>query len=672
MADLTHLFGGPIKAGSDPIPAPAEHQLIDAIRDAGLEPPDSIILDGKLHRFRSGGKGHGKGGDKPGWYIAFADGIPAGRFGCWRSGIEQSWRADVGRQYTPADEMAFARRMAEASAVREAERAKLREAVAETVESIWAACTAAAPDHPYLARKGVKTHGSRVTGDGRLVVPMYAPDGHLSSLQYISADGTKLYHAGGQTGGCSWVVGTPDQPMTYIAEGFATAATVAEASGGHCVVAYSASNLPVVAGQIRESKGQGHRIVVVADRDASGTGQKYADQCAAKYGCDVILPPCDGDVNDYAKAGGDVRALLQPPPQAEWLIPVDQFCAKPAPLSWLIKGWLPDSGLAMLHGPSGCGKTFAILDWCLRIAGRQADWQGCKVNSKGSIIYLAGEGHHGLKSRIAAWKQYNQQGDKLDMYISASGCDLNTPAGFTKTLQAIRAVGAKPCLIVVDTLHRHLYGDENSAQDAKTMLDACNALQSEFGCAVILIHHTGVSEEAQHRARGSSAWRGALDVEISLQPGREGAVAIIQRKMKDAELRPPLHATLHKIEIEGWTDEDGDAVTSAVMIATDAPETEPKDDKLGKHRRRFEDAWSASGHELDPNGRPYLTRAALMAYLTSPAVELTEASAKAETKPANENRCVGALTKARAIEQTAHGWSITDSVWASAIKMLNE
>ena len=53
------------------------------------------------------------------------------------------------------------------------------------------------------------------------------------------------------------------------------------------------------------------------------------------------------------------------------------------------------------------------------------------------------------------------------------------------------------------------------------MLDACGHLQAEFGCAVILVHHTGVSDEAQHRARGSSAWRGALDIEISVVPGGE-------------------------------------------------------------------------------------------------------------------------------------------------------
>jgi putative DNA primase/helicase len=94
-----------------------------------------------------------------------------------------------------------------------------------------------------------------------------------------------------------------------------------------------------------------------------------------------------------------------------------------------------------------------------------------------------------------------------------------------------------PEIIVVDTLHRFLDGDENSAADAKSMLDACAALINEFGASVILVHHTGVNAEAQHRARGSSAWRGALDVEISVVPGE--TIEIIQRKSKDAEEAAP-------------------------------------------------------------------------------------------------------------------------------------
>ena len=85
MADLSKVLGGPWAPPPEKLVAPPETQLIDAMRAAGLEPPEEIHFDGKIHRFRSGTKGSPGHGDKPGWYLVFGDGIPAGRFGCWRA-----------------------------------------------------------------------------------------------------------------------------------------------------------------------------------------------------------------------------------------------------------------------------------------------------------------------------------------------------------------------------------------------------------------------------------------------------------------------------------------------------------------------------------------------------------------------------------------------------------
>ena len=58
-----------------------------AIEKAGLVPPDTIIEDGKLHRFSS----NGDRADDSGWYALFSDETPAGVFGCWRTGLNQTW-----------------------------------------------------------------------------------------------------------------------------------------------------------------------------------------------------------------------------------------------------------------------------------------------------------------------------------------------------------------------------------------------------------------------------------------------------------------------------------------------------------------------------------------------------------------------------------------------------
>jgi phage/plasmid primase-like uncharacterized protein len=664
MTNLSKILGGPWSPPPEKRVAPPEEQLIDAIRAAGLEPPDHVELDGRLHRFRSGTNGK-SGPDKAGWYVAFGDGVPAGRFGCWRAGVDVAWRADIGRQLSPAEEMAHVRRMAEAKALRDAEMERRREVAAATVETIWASAQPASPDHPYLQRKGIGAHGARVTGDGRLVVPLYGQDGSLSSLQYIAHDGSKLYHPGSQTGGRFWVLGTMDEPGTlYVAEGFATAATIHETTGRPCVVAYSASNLVPVTGILREMYGATQDIVIVADNDASGVGQRYAEQASAKYGARVVIPPIEGmDANDYARSGHDLAGLLLPPAD-DWLIPADDFSGKPAPISWLVKHWVQDQALIMVHGPSGGGKTFVVLDWCLRMASGMSDWCGHRVRP-GNVVYLAGEGHHGLRGRIAAWKHHHQAGH-LSMWLSKDGCDLNTPTGYPQVVGHLRGLPVRPSLIVVDTLHRFLAGDENSAKDAKTMLDACNALMNEFGCSVILVHHTGVSEEAQHRARGSSAWRGALDIEISVVPGKDGApMQIVQRKSKDAELAQPIYVDLQQVTIPGWYDEDGQPVTSAVVIQAEAVATARKESKIEAHRKTFENAWWASGCE-ERNGLPYLSRSGMIDYLVQK-LGVSEASARQYTKPSAIGKPIADLLLAEIIEPFEHGWVVVNETQASSM-----
>lgn len=594
MADLTKILGGPWAPPPAPILAPPEVQFREAMLEAGITPPDEIILDGQLRRFRTDHKRT----DRSGWYVGHADGICTMIFGDWRQGIEKTIKATTNKPYTVAEEMAHVARIAAAKAARDAERKKQNEAAASTVEIIWSEGAAASPEHPYLKRKGIQPHGAKITGDGRLMVPLFDESGVLTSLQYIDAEGGKLYHPGGSVSGKFCIIGTLDVPgVLYVAEGYATAATIHEVSKRPVVVAYSASNLVPVTGTLRDIYGQAQDIVIVADNDASGVGQKYAEQACAKYGARMVMPPIQGDANDYAQAGQDLAGLLNPP-KNEWLIPADTFCAQPAPIAWRIKHWVQDQALIMVHGPSGGGKTFVVLDWCLSMASGKPVWAGHKVKP-GAVVYLAGEGHHGLRSRVAAWKHHHQAGS-FNMWLSKDGCDLNTPEGYQRVSDNLRTLPNAPCLIVVDTLHRFLLGDENSAQDAKTMLDACNGLMREFNCSVILVHHTGVSEEAQHRARGSSAWRGALDIEVSIVPAKDGSpMEIVQRKSKDSELAPSVFVRLNTVEIPGWLDEDGEKVTSAVIVLAEntGQEVKKTESKFSADTRIFENAWQETGAE---------------------------------------------------------------------------
>ena len=657
MADINDIFGGPFIPSHKHVDPP-ELQLAVAMRSAGIEPPPKLEIDGQLHRFSTKGRGR----DDSGWYVAFPDEPVAGRFGCWRDQIDCVFRAEIGRDLSPAENMSIVRRQSEAKAERDLARQRKADVAASTVETIWRDAIGASPDHPYLKRKGINPHGARLTGDGRLIVPLYGADGDLASLQYIS-ETEKRYHPGGSTKGCSWTLGEVTPGPIFVAEGYATAATIHEVSGRPCMVAYSANNLPEIVRQAREAHGQAQEIVIVADNDESGVGRNKADQASAKHGGRIVIPPSQGDANDYQQSGGDLAGLLFPPAD-DWLVPADAFSEQPAPINWLVKHWLQSQALIMVHGPSGGGKTFMVLDMVLAIASRGAvpEWFGNKVRH-GAVVYLAGEGHHGLRGRVAAWKQHKGV-TALDMWLSRHGLDLNTPQGYQKTVDAIRALPSVPEIVVVDTLHRFLNGDENSALDAKTMLDACAALINEFECSVVLVHHTGVNVEAQHRARGSSAWRGALDIEISVVPG--DTIEIVQRKSKDAEEAGSIWVELQSVPIKGWLDEDGEQVTSAVLAEGQKPVKAERDSPIAKHRKLFENAWWAAGAEVQ-DGEPYLSRSAFKAYLE--AQGHSEGTVKNYMKPSYENGPIAMLQEGQIIRIHSNGWIVLDQVWASAMLM---
>jgi KaiC/GvpD/RAD55 family RecA-like ATPase len=264
---------------------------------------------------------------------------------------------------------------------------------------------------------------------------------------------------------------------------------------------------------------------------------------------------------------------------------------------------------------------------------------------------------------------HKNNADDPNLWVSEAGCDLNTAEGYKKVVEAVRALGVVPDVITVDTLHRFMAGDENSSQDAKTMLDACAALMAEFNCTVILVHHTGVSDEAQHRARGSSAWRGALDIEISIIPAKDDQpMEIVQRKAKDSEMADAIYVNLVSMNIPGWFDEDGDPVTTATIEQTEAGEKKAgrEDSSASKHKTLFQKAWFATGAEMRDDV-PYVSRSGLKDKLISDSYK--ERTVTNMLNRSEKDKLIGFLTNSGAIDAFEHGWLVTDEVWASAMRL---
>lgn len=254
-----------------------------AMADAGLRPVfrrgEFMVADGKIQRFHVEGDPRGT---KNGWYVLFVDGTPAGEFGCWKRGIQQTWCSKSDKQLTPREREEVARRIEQARAQREAEIRERQDAVAAEARELWeAAQPLEGKGHPYLERKNVDSHGLRLgtwpTGVPALLVPMMNTAWELRSLQAIFANKNprlgrdKDFLAGGQKRGCFAPIGQPPAgdgagAVIQLAEGYATGASVYQATGHFTAVAFDAYNLKPVLCELRR-RWPAATFLVAADND---------------------------------------------------------------------------------------------------------------------------------------------------------------------------------------------------------------------------------------------------------------------------------------------------------------------------------------------------------------------------------------------------------------------
>ncbi len=263
-----------------------------------IVPPDPIVADGRLHRCNAVGR-RGRGDAA---YLLHLDGIPAGGLENWRDGRGwESWRCDIGRTLSRVEREWQAKRAEDARLVRERETAARQAQAAAGATRIWAAAKPATPDHPYLAHKGVLAHGLRVYR-GVLLVPVRDTAGELQALQFIAPGGAKRFSRGARVQGCCcWIGEVGDlarvDAVVCLAEGFATGASVHEATGHPVAVGFHAGNLTAVARAIRE-RWPAAKIVVCADDDERSTGNpglRHAREPARAVGGLLALPDFGGD-----------------------------------------------------------------------------------------------------------------------------------------------------------------------------------------------------------------------------------------------------------------------------------------------------------------------------------------------------------------------------------------
>ena len=488
------------------------------------------------------------------WIKVFPDGDGA-VFGDWSTDERFTWqRRREGPPPDAAELAAIRARAAEATKQAEAEREDGYQEAAKEAAATVRASTPASSDHAYIKRKGIQSHGI-LERKGQLVIPVCAADGTVQSVQTIAADGSKRFLPGGKKGGGRFWLGDPATGGTLLlAEGFATAASVHEATGLPVAVCFDAGNLKPVAISVREQFPQA-KIVLAGDNDRHkerNVGLEAATEAARLVNGVAILPSFNSDqgtdFNDLAQQEG-IEAVRQQvmgtidPPKPVWPTGsgnIAEYLTTPPPeLQWFCRERLQANRAHLLTGIGGVSKTTLAYHLGIgAVTGRLPwDWE---VGRTGSALMLLAEdtpaGVHRTLARIVTHGNYTDRehsliAERLHVFPLAGQNARLLAAGPNGTL-----VRTKECeglfelvkripdlvFIALDPALGLTEGNELDNAHQRRLGELVDKLAIEANACVVLISHAAkasnsATELGSHSSRGGGAITDAVRGEIALR-----------------------------------------------------------------------------------------------------------------------------------------------------------
>jgi phage/plasmid primase-like uncharacterized protein len=507
--------------------AEAERRFMDLAASVGIDTRD-IQSFGPTDDIVRVATTQDKRGKRSGWYSLHEEaGLTYGIVGNWQTGEQVKF---YGRDVSQIDDdLLRTMRIKQEAREREAAEMKRRNA-AEAAEMIrhLQPCP---EDHPYLVRKRVKAHGALLIGSD-LLLPMYDAAGNVVSTQTIAADGDKTFRAGCTSKGM-FGIGGPT-PTVVVCEGFATGASIHEATGMRVYVVFSAGNLPALINDIAAIEAvNGAQVVIAADNDLSGTGQREAEKAAEKIGGAQVLMPAEvgADWNDIAirrpeelkKAFAEIRPLFQ-----SW--EVIDFAALPR-RQWVYGTTYIRQFCSITVAPGGLGKSTLVLTEAIAMAtGRNL--LGVEVKEKLRVIYFNAEDPLiELQLRVAAiclrfginqlelvGRLFLQSGRDNEIILATGDPGEIIEAAFNKIEGFVKFHGVD--VVILDPL-ANMHESEEDNRTYRKLGKRLSRMADAYHLACHLVHHTkklnGMSATVED-SRGGSALIGAVRVARAINP----------------------------------------------------------------------------------------------------------------------------------------------------------
>lgn len=311
--------------------------VLDQLTAHGLDVRE-LVADGKTHRCKVDGSR-----DKPGWYLLHditlerGDRAIVGAFGIWRGSDNGAQKVDLNLPELSPEQKKAIRDQMRADAKRvEAQRAAETKHAAARAAAMWKRLSEDG-DSEYLARKRVGAHGVRFSPSGSLYIPMCDNAGAVWGLQAILPKGSKriartrrdkeFWPAGHEKKGKYHLIGLPTW-VVLVAEGYATAATLHEATGLPVAVAFDAGNLSPVVDNLRKRYPK-VKVLICADDDRFGrcqwrdeTKPKKEQRCVGKIDLLDDSPTCPTCGHEHGvKNTGRITAANIIGDGIQWIVP---------------------------------------------------------------------------------------------------------------------------------------------------------------------------------------------------------------------------------------------------------------------------------------------------------------------------------------------------------------
>ena len=235
----------------------------------------------------------------------------------------------------------------------------------------------------------------------------------------------------------------------------------------------------------------GADIVICGDNDDASRqrtllrGAGFKDKVKSVRVLDLALHwkemPEKADVTDWKeKAGGtkeqfEILAKRAPvwkpePPKSKYGgFTWDDIDAPGLEYDYLIDSFLTERGRSVIGGPSSSGKSFLAIHAAMCVARGQDFFQ--YPVKRGGVIYQAGEGGHGIKKRLKAYRQHFEVADDRDipLVILPSKVDLFSPRGrYQGSDRRDQGVEAHALRAAPPDRHRHAGdGDDGSRRELR-------------------------------------------------------------------------------------------------------------------------------------------------------------------------------------------------------------